>query len=194
MRKNRQDKLIKKLSGHELFYYDGKYSGYKFYSKLNDMYDISVLVFHPEDGTYREFIMDTASFLATYEFAKDGEFQVHKRFVKPGARPMAVRPLIELENYTLIKTGDSKIIKSFIVAKVTEFKTSEGDMDAIDLKRFVVKPIKGSPIIGADSITLPREAAETLVEQVKTLFKGIDIELDLEEVLNEDNDYGRYEQ
>lgn len=192
-RKN-EDKLIKKLSGHDIFFHDKEYSNYKFYTKLNDMYDISVLVYHPEDKTFREFIVDTASFLAIYEFAKDGQFTIHLRFVNPGARPMAVRPLIELENYSLLKTGDSKIIKSFIVGKVIEFKTKDRDLDAIDLKRFVVKPIKGSPIIGADSLTLPREAAEALVEKVKKLFKGIDIEVDLEEVFNEDNDYERYKQ
>lgn len=183
-RKN-EDKLIKKLSGHDMFFHDKEYSKYKFYTRLNDMYDISVLVYHPEDKTFREFIVDIASFLAIYEFAEDGNFNIHKRFVKPGARPGAVRPLIENENYSLIKVGDSKIIKSYIVAKLAIFKSGEKNLMALDLKRLVVKPVQGSPLVGMDSLTLPHAAAKELVIRVKEMFKGIDIELDLKEVLND---------
>jgi len=195
MRRSKDDKLIKKLSGHELFYHDKDYSDYKFYTKLNSMYDISLLVYHPKELTFREFILDIASFITLYEFATQGDFSVHSRFVKPGARPMAIRPLIELENYRLIKTGESKIIKSYIVAKVTEFKTKDDTLEALDLKRFVVKPVKGSPIIGADSITIPKDAAVELIQKVKTMFKEIDIDIELEEILHDqDYDNGRYKQ
>lgn len=185
MFKRNKDKLIKKLSGHELFSHDKDNSDYKFYARLNDMYDISVLVFHPKDKTFREFIVDTASFLAIYEFAEDENFTVHKRFVNPGARPAPVRPLIEKEKYKVIKTGDSKIIKSYVVAKMVEYRSKEDKIKALDLKRFVVKPSEGSPIVGMDSLTLPLPAAKDLVDKVKELFKGHDIEFDLEEVLND---------
>jgi len=188
MFKKKDYKLINQLSGHELFYDDKDGSGYKFLARLNDMYDISVLVFHPDDKTYREFIVDTASFLAIYEFAEDENFTVHRRFVNPGARPAAVRPLIENENYTVIKTGDSKIIKSYIVAKMVEYKHKDEPIKTIDLKRFVVRPAKGSPIVGMDTITMPKPVAESFVEKVRDLFKAVNIEFDLEDLLNEDND------
>jgi len=176
----KQDKLLKKLSGHELFFDDKDYSGYKFYITLNDMYDISVLIFHPDEKTYREFVVDTASFLAIYEFAKDENFTVHKRFVNSGTKPNPVRTLVDKENYSLIKTGDSKIIKSFIVAKMIEFGAEDERFKALDLKRLIVRPKEGSPLIGMDSLTLPKEAAEDLVDKVKEMFSSIDIELDLE--------------
>lgn len=184
MRKKRLSKLINKVSGHTLFYEDTEYSGYQFYTKLNDMYDLSVLVFHPEEKTFREYIVDTASFLAIYEFSKDMNFNSHSRFTKPGARPNSVRSLIDDANYTLIKVGGSKIIKSYIAAKMVEFTRGEDRVKALDLKRVVVRPEKGSPLVGVDSLTLPYDTAVAFIDFAKDLFKNVDIELDLEEVLN----------
>lgn len=184
MRK-REDKLLYKLSGHKLFYNDVNGSKYKFYGKLNSMYDISVLVYHPEEKTFREFIVDTASFLALYEFAKDENFTVHRRFVNAkGSKPNPVRTLMDTQNYSLIKTGDSKIVKSFVLAKMVEFGAEDDRQKGLDLKRLVVKPTVGSPLIGMDTLTMPIEIAQEFVEFVKGLFKGIDIELDLEGELN----------
>jgi hypothetical protein len=184
MRK-KEDKLIYKLSGHTLFYHDEDNSNYKFYGKLNDLYDISVLVFHPEELTFREFIVDTASFLAFYEFAKDMNFNVHKRFVnEQGSKPNPVRTLIDNQKYSLIKTGDSKIVKSFVLAKMVEFGPDDDRQKGLDIKRVVVRPLPGSPLVGMDTLTMPHEVAVAFVEFVKSLFKNIDIELDLEGELN----------
>jgi len=183
MNKKRLTKLIRKLSGHKLFYDDGDNSKYQFYAKLNDMYDLSVLVFHPEEKTFREYIVDTASFLAIYEFAKDMNFNSHARFTKPGARPNSVRSLLD-DNYILLKVGDSKIIKSYIVAKMVEFTRDTERVKALDLKRVVLKPQTGSPLLGTDSLTLPYDVAVALVDFAKDLFKNVDIDLDLEEAIN----------
>lgn len=184
MFKRNKDKLIKKLSGHELFFNDEEFSNYKFYARLNDMYDISVLVFHPEDLTYREFIVDIATLLAIYEFAEDENFTAHKRFIKPGARPGAVRPLLEKGGYTLLKTGDSKIIKSFIVAKMTEHTVGTTPVKNLDIKRIVTKPSEGSPLVGVDTLVMPHYVAERFMVFVRKLFKNVDIEIDLEEAIN----------
>jgi len=183
--RSKEDKLILKLSGHKLFFNDKGKSDYKFYGKLNSLYDISVLIYHPEEKTFREFIVDTAGFLALYEFAKDGNFTVHKRFVNDkGSKPSPVRTLVESEKYSLIKTGISKIVKSFMLAKMVEFGPEDDRVTGLDLKRFVIKPTTGSPVIGMDTMTMTREIAEDFVEFVKGLFKNIDIELDLEGELN----------
>lgn len=183
--RRREDKLIYKLSGHKLFYDDVNLSRYKFYGKLNSMYDISVLIFHPEERTFREFIVDTASFLALYEFAKDENFTVHRRFVNAkGTKPNPVRTLIDNQKYSLINTGDSKIVKSYVLAKMVEFGEEDDRHKGLDLKRLVIRPSEGSPLIGMDTITMPHEVAQEFVDFVKSLFKGINIELDLEGELN----------
>jgi hypothetical protein len=195
MRKIRDDKWIKKLTKHVPFYHDVAFSGYRFYAKLNDLYDISILIYHPDEVTVREFIMDSPSFIAAYEFSQDENFSVHKRFTKPGARPSAVRPLIEDDGYKLIKVGESKLVKAYTVAKMVEYQGGEYRVKALDLKRIITRPGKGSPLIGTDTMTLPLEAAKELVKTVKDLFKGHNIEIDLEEMLHgEDYDNGRYKQ
>lgn len=182
--RRKEDKLIKKLSGHELFFNDEEFSEFKFYGRLNDMYDISVLIFHPEDKTYREFIVDVTTLLAIYEFAEDENFSVHKRFIKPGARPGSVRPLLEKQGYTLLKTGDSKIVKSFLVAKMVEHDIVGSLVKSLDIKRIVTRPSEGSPLVGVDTMVMPHYVAVQFMKFVKKLFKNVDIEIDLEEALN----------
>lgn len=183
MRK-RTEKLIKKLSGHELFYNDKDFSKYRYYGKLNDMYDISILIYHPDDLTYREFIVDVATMLAIYEFAESENFTVHKRFIRSGAKPGSVRPLLEKENYSLIKTGHSKIVKSYIVAKMVEHTINDELIKSLDIKRIITRNTEGSPLVGVDTIAMPHYVAVDFMNFVRKLFKDVNIELDLEEAIN----------
>jgi hypothetical protein len=173
-------KLFKKLTGHELLH-SSKETGFEFYAKLNEFMDISLIMFNTDSKTIREFIIDSAIFSAIHQFYKDGKFTPIPAFVNAkGAKPNPVRTLVEKEGYTIIKTGNSKVIKSFTLAKVSKFFIDELEFSTLEVKRFVFKNGEGSPMIGMDSISIPEFVAPEFISYLKKVFKREDLEIEFE--------------
>ncbi len=174
------EKLFKKLTGHTLIY-DDALSDYQFYGKLNEFLDISMVLYHTKNKTIREFVVDSAIFSAIHQFSKEGKFEPYAAFVNAkGAKPQPVRTLVEKEGYQIIKTGTSKIIKSFVLAKVSKFHVDEQEFNTLEFKRLVFKVGEGNPMIGMDTISVPEYVAPEFIEFMKDLFNREDLELKIE--------------
>ncbi len=179
MRK-KPEKLFPKLTGHELFYNDAL-SDYQFYGKLNEFMDISVLMFNTETRSVREFVVDSAIFAAIHQFSKEGKFEPYAAFVNAkGSKPQPVRTLVDKEGYQIIKTGSSKIIKSFVVAKVSKFFVDDKEYNTLEIKRLVFKSAEGTPMIGMDTMSIPEYVAPEFINLMKRLFNREDLELEFE--------------
>ena len=173
-------KLFKKLTGHELIYQSDA-AGYQFYAKLNEFMDISLIMFNMETQTIREFVVDTAIFTSIYQFDKEGKIEAIPMFVNAkGAKPNPVRTLVEKEGYTIIKTGTSKIISSYVLAKVSKFFIDELEFNTLEVKRLVFKKGEGSPMIGMDTISIPEFVAPEFLNFMKKVFNKQDLSLEFE--------------
>ena len=173
-------KLFKKLTGHELIY-DSTASGFQFYGKLNEFMDISLIMFNTETQTIREFIIDSAIFSAIHQFDREGKFTPIASFVNAkGAKPNPVRTLVEKEGYTIIKTGTSKVIKAFTLAKVSKFFLDELEFNTLEVKRLVFKNGEGSPMIGMDTISIPDFVAPEFLNFMRKAFKREDLNIEFE--------------
>ena len=173
-------KLFKKLTGHELIH-ESKDTGFQFYGKLNEFMDISLIMFNTDSQTIREFIIDSAIFSAIHQFGREGKFEPIAAFVNAkGAKPNPVRTLVDKEGYTIIKTGTSKIISSYTLAKVSTFFIDEEEFSTLELKRLVFKKSEGSPMIGMDTISIPAFMTPDFVEFMKKAFKRQDLDIEFE--------------
>lgn len=173
-------KLFKKLTGHELIH-ESHEAGYQFYAKLNEFMDISLIMFNTETQTIREFVVDTAIFTTIYQFDKEGIVEPVPMFINvKGAKPNPVRTLVEKEGYKIVKTGTSKIIKSYVLAKVSKFFIDDSEFQTLEIKRMVFKKGEGSPMIGMDTISIPEFVAPDFLEFMKKAFNKQDLSLEFE--------------
>lgn len=173
-------RLFKKLTGHELIH-SSKHTDFQFYGKLNEFMDISLIMFNTDSQTIREFIIDSAIFSAIHQFDREGKFVAIDSFVSAkGAKPNPVRTLVEKEGYTIIKTGTSKIIKAFTLAKVSKFFIDDEEFNTLEIKRLVFKNGEGSAMIGMDTISIPEFVATSFIEFMKKAFKREDLNIEFE--------------
>lgn len=168
----------KKLMGHKLFYTD-KETGFSFYARLTDFYDISILAYNKRDQVVRQFIADFGSVAAMHQFVNDKPLTAIDRLIQLKSNlPAIVNKYIEKEKMVLIRSVKSKFTSSAVVASLKAF--GEKRTPAIFLKRIAWTP-KNKSILGIDTLAMPYEAVIKFTVYMKKLFKGVNLEYELEE-------------
>ena len=175
---------MKKLIGHKIFYND-KDTGFSFYARLSEFYDISVLAYNKKDQVIRQFMIDFGSLAAIHQFANDKPLTAIDRLVQMKTNlPSIVNKYIDKDGMTLIRSVKSKFVNSAVVASTKLF--GENQTPAIYLKRIAWTPQNRS-VLGIDTLALPLPAVEKFTLYMKKLFKGVDLEYELEETNDGDN-------
>ena len=175
---------MKKLIGHNIFYND-KETGFSFYAKLSEFYDISILAYNKKDQVVRQFMIDFGSLAAIHQFANDKPLTAIDRLVQMKTNlPSIVNRYIDKDGMTLIRSVKSKFVNSAVVASTKLF--GENQTPAIYLKRIAWTPQNRS-VLGIDTLALPLPAVEKFTLYMKKLFKGVDLEYELEETNDGDN-------
>ena len=175
---------MKKLIGHKIFYND-KETGFSFYARLSEFYDISVLAYNKKDQVIRQFMIDFGSLAAIHQFANDKPLTAIDRLVQMKTNlPSIVNKYIDKDGMTLIRSVKSKFVNSAVVASAKLF--GENQTPAIYLKRIAWTPQNRS-VLGIDTLALPLPAVEKFTLYMKKLFKGVDLEYELEESKDGDN-------
>jgi len=175
---------MKKLIGHKIFYND-KETGFSFYAKLSEFYDISILAYNKKDQVVRQFMIDFGSLAAIHQFANDKPLTAIDRLVQMKTNlPSIVNKYIDKDGMTLIRSVKSKFVNSAVVASTKLF--GENQTPAIYLKRIAWTPQNRS-VLGIDTLALPLPAVEKFTLYMKKLFKGVDLEYELEDTTDGDN-------
>ena len=175
---------MRKLIGHKLFYKD-KETNFSFYGRLSEFYDISILSYNKKDQVIRQFIIDFGSLAAIHQFANNRPITAIDRLVQTKTNlPSVVNKYIDKEGMTLIRSVNSKFVNSAVVASTKLF--GENQTPAIYLKRIAWTPQNRS-VLGIDTLALPLPAVEKFTLYMKKLFKGVDLEYELEETTDGDN-------
>ena len=180
--------LMKKLTDHNHFYTD-KDTGFSFYGKLDEFYDISIIIYNHDSKTIRQYMIDYASLFAINSMVEGEPIRPIEKMLQLKTVPAVVKHYSEREGMHLIRTVNSKIVKSAVVAKINTYGQDLDINRAIAFKRIAWSGTKN--VIGIDTLALPEEGARKFMKFVKKLFKGVDIELefvkDKEELENGDN-------
>jgi hypothetical protein len=175
---------MKKLLDHKLFYND-KETGFAFFTRLTNFYDISILSYNKKDQVIRQFMIDFGSLAAIHQFANDKPLTAIDRLVQLKTNlPSIVNKYIDKEGMTLIRSVNSKFVNSAVVATTKLF--GENQTPAIYLKRIAWVPSNRS-VLGIDTLAMPLPAVEKFTLHMKKLFKGVNLEYELEENRNGDN-------
>jgi len=175
---------MNKLLAHKLFYND-KETGFSFYARLSEFYDISVLAYNKRDQVIRQFMIDFGSLAAIHQFANNKPLTAIDRLVQLKTNlPSIVNKYIDKEGMTLIRSVNSKFVNSAVVASAKAF--GENQTPAIFLKRVAWTPQNRS-VLGIDTLALPLPAVEKFTLYMKKLFKGVDLEYELEDTTDGDN-------
>ena len=91
--------------------------------------------------------------------------------------PAVVKHYVEREHMHLIRSTNSKIVKTAVVAKINIYGEGTDTMQAISFKRIAWAGTKN--VIGIDTLALPAEGARKCIKFIKKLFKDVDIELEM---------------
>ena len=91
--------------------------------------------------------------------------------------PAVVRHYVDREHMHLIRTVNSKIVKTAVVAKINIYGEDLDTKQAISFKRIAWAGTKN--VIGIDTLALPADGAKKFMKFIKKLFKDVDIELEL---------------
>ncbi len=180
--------LMKKLTDHKHFYTD-KETGFSFYAKLDEFYDISIIIYNHTSKTIRQYMIDYASLFAINSMVEGEPIRPIEKMLQLKTVPAVVKHYTDREGMHLIRTVNSKIVKSAVVAKINTYGQDLDINRAIAFKRIAWSGTKN--VLGIDTLALPEEGARRFMKFVKKLFKGVDIELefvkDKEELENGDN-------
>jgi hypothetical protein len=176
---------MRKLIGHTLFYKD-KETGFDFYGRLTEFYDISILSYNKKDQVIRQFMVDFGSLAAMHQFTNNKPLTAIDKLVQTKTDlPAVVNKYIDKEGMTLIRSVKSKFVSSAVVASIKTF--GENSAPAIFLKRIAWSPTNRS-VIGIDTLALPLPAVEKFTVFIKKLFKGVDLEYELQQPTEENKD------
>lgn len=167
---------MKKLTGHKHFYTD-KDTGFSFYGKLGEFFDISIIIYNHTSKTIRQYMVDYASLFAINNLVEGEPITPLSHMLQLKTVPAVVRHYVDREHMHLIRTVNSKIVKSAVVAKIGIYGEGTDTMQAISFKRIAWAGTKN--IIGIDTLALPLEGAKAFTKFIKKLFKGVDLELEL---------------
>jgi hypothetical protein len=142
---------MRKLIGHKLFYTD-KETNFSFYARLTPFYDLSIIAYNKQDQVVRQFMADFGTTIVTKYIDKEGMI--------------------------LIRSVSSKFVNSAVVASLKAY--GEKQTPAIFLKRVAWTPTNRS-VLGIDTLALPLPAVVEFTKYMKKLFKGVDLEYELED-------------
>ena len=169
---------MRKLIGHKLFYTD-KETNFSFYARLTQFYDLSIIAYNKQDQVVRQFMADFGTVAAMHQFANDKPLTAIDRLVQLKTNlPSIVTKYIDKEGMNLIRSVSSKFVNSAVVASLKSF--GEKQTPAIFLKRVAWTPTNRS-VLGIDTLALPLPAVVEFTKYMKKLFKGVDLEYELED-------------
>ena len=169
---------MRKLIGHKLFYTD-KETNFSFYARLTQFYDLSIIAYNKQDQVVRQFMADFGTVAALHQFANDKPLTAIDRLVQLKTNlPAIVTKYIDKEGMTLIRSVSSKFVNSAVVASLKAY--GEKQTPAIFLKRVAWTPTNRS-VLGIDTLALPLPAVVEFTKYMKKLFKGVDLEYELED-------------
>jgi hypothetical protein len=169
---------MRKLIGHKLFYTD-KETNFSFYARLTQFYDLSIIAYNKQDQVVRQFMADFGTVAAMHQFANDKPLTAIDRLVQLKTNlPSIVTKYVDKEGMTLIRSVSSKFVNSAVVASLKSF--GEKQTPAIFLKRVAWTPTNRS-VLGIDTLALPLPAVVEFTKYMKKLFKGVDLEYELED-------------
>jgi len=168
--------FMKKLTGHKHFYTD-KETGFSFYGKLGEFFDISIIIYNHTSKTIRQYMVDYASLFAINNLVEGEPITPISQMLQLKTVPAVVRHYVDREHMHLIRTVNSKIVKSAVVAKINVFGEGLDTNQAIAFKRIAWAGTKN--VIAIDTLALPKEGAVKFTKFIKKLFKGVDLELEL---------------
>ena len=168
--------LMKKLTGHKHFYTD-KDTGFSFYGKLGDFFDISIIIYNHDSKTIRQFMVDYASLFAINNLVEGEPITPISKMLQLKTVPALIRNYVDREHMHLIRTTNSKIVKTAVVAKIGIYGEGTDTMQAISFKRIAWAGTKN--VIGIDTLALPEAGAVKFIKFIKKLFKDVDIELEM---------------
>ena len=168
--------LVKKLTGHKHFYTDPD-TGFAFYGKLGDFFDISIIIYNHDSKTIRQFMVDYASLFAINNLVEGEPITPISKMLQLKTVPALIRNYVDREHMHLIRTTNSKIVKTAEVAKIGIYGEGTDTMQAISFKRIAWAGTKN--VIGIDTLALPEAGAVKFIKFIKKLFKDVDIELEM---------------
>jgi hypothetical protein len=169
---------MRKLIGHKLFYTD-KETNFSFYARLTPFYDLSIIAYNKQDQVVRQFMADFGTVAAMHQFANDKPLTAIDRLVQLKTNlPSIVTKYIDKEGMILIRSVSSKFVNSAVVASLKAY--GEKQTPAIFLKRIAWTPTNRS-VLGIDTLALPLPAVVEFTKYMKKLFKGVDLEYELED-------------
>lgn len=159
----------KRISGHRFIYHD-KQTNYDFFFKVNKLYDISILAFGIDYGTYREFVIDYPIMKAIYFSAKHPEVELNKVaddvFINSEVGTTQIIADYISEGFTLLAmNGDNRLANVATLAQVMSLGTGCKTLVA---RRVVYK--KDGLVLGIDTLALPLEASMAIVNQYNKTF------------------------
>jgi len=167
---------MKKLTGHKHFYTDAE-TGFSFYGKLGDFFDISIIIYNHESKTIRQYMVDYASLFAINNLVEGEPITPISKMLQLKTVPAVVKHYVDREHMHLIRSVNSKIVKSAVVAKINVFGEDLDTHQAIAFKRIAWSGTKN--VLAIDTLALPAEGAKKFMKFIKKLFKGVDLELEL---------------
>ena len=168
--------LMKKLTGHKHFYTDQD-TGFAFYGKLGEFFDISIIIYNHDSKTIRQYMVDYASLFAISNLVEGEPITPIAKMLQLKTVPAVVRHYVDREHMHLIRTVNSKIVKTAVVAKINIYGEDLDTKQAISFKRIAWAGTKN--VIGIDTLALPADGAKKFMKFIKKLFKDVDIELEL---------------
>ena len=179
MKDTARRKAFKKYFKKEFFYKD-PHLGTEFYVGQTPFFDLTIMMYDTQAETVREFLVDFHTLKEIYMFAKHG-------IINPDPlQNKAERMIHTIKNYTtkdgmsIIKSNLSEVYGSAVLGKVMSFMREDKEEAVLSLKRLAYLPRNKDHLMGIDTMAIPKEAAELLVEKVQKLFKNVDIDIDLE--------------
>ena len=167
---------MKKLTGHKHFYTDAD-TGFSFYGKLGDFFDISIIIYNHESKTIRQFMVDYASLFAINNLVEGEPITPISKMLQLKTVPAVVKHYVEREHMHLIRSTNSKIVKTAVVAKINVFGEDLDTSQAIAFKRIAWSGTKN--VLAIDTLALPEAGARKFIKFIKKLFKDVDIELEM---------------
>lgn len=172
-------KSIKKHLGKEFFYQDPN-MGTEFFVGQTPYYDLTVLMYDTQSGTMREFLVDFHTLKEIYMFTRHGVINPDPLQNKAEKMIHIVKNFTTKDGMKIIKSSASEMYGHCVLGKVMTYERDEVTEEVLSLKRVAYLPLLKDSVLGIDTMAIPKEAATILIEKVQTLFKNVDIEIDLE--------------
>jgi hypothetical protein len=163
------------------FFYRDPDMGTEFFLSRTSYYDLTIMMYDTQAGTFREYLIDFSTLREIYLFSAEGLISPDPLQNKTETMIPIVKHYVSKDKMSIIKSGSSDMYGYAVLGKAIKFQRDEAEeQEVLSLKRVAYLPFVGNTVLGIDTMALPREAATVFIDKVKTMFKGVDIELDLE--------------